>query len=119
MSETAIGTGRNAKNGQFIKGYEGGPGRKAGSRSKLSTLFLDDLKSTWERHGADVLERLARDDPAALLRTVAMLMPKDVNINMSLDVGEFANNFRSALALLGNEPALPKPRKPMRVISAD
>lgn len=69
-------------------GQSGNPmGRPPGSRNKLSTMFMDDLKDVWEREGINVLERLARDDPAALARTVASLMPKDVHLN--IDVQSF------------------------------
>jgi len=113
MSETTD-IGRNPKNGQFVMGHAGNGGRKPGARGKLSTIFLDDLKSAWERHGADVLERVARDDPAALLRTVAMLMPKDINLSLSIDPVEFAGRFRSALEMLGNPEPLPKQRRSLR-----
>ena len=41
-------------------------------------------------------------------------MPRDLNLNLAVDAIGFAANFRDALALLGNEPALPRSRRPMR-----
>jgi hypothetical protein len=76
--------GRDAKTGRFITGNNGG-GRKLGSRNKLTTEFLDDLYAKWQEHGADVLERVIRDDPAAFLRTVAQIMPKEIDVNAGSD----------------------------------
>ena len=76
--------GRDAKTGRFVRGNNGG-GRKPGSRNKLTTEFLDDLYAKWQKHGADVLERVIRDDPAAFLRTVAQLMPKEIDVNAGSD----------------------------------
>jgi hypothetical protein len=72
--------GRDAKTGRFITGNNGG-GRKLGSRNKLTTEFLDDLYAKWQKHGPDVLERVIRDDPAAFLRTVAQILPKEIDVN--------------------------------------
>jgi hypothetical protein len=104
---------RDAKNGRFIAGNSGNGGRPRGARSKLTTGFLEDLHSCWERNGADVLERVARDDPAALLRTVAQLMPSDLNVNLSVDPTAFVETFRTACSLLGN-PEPPRLRRSLR-----
>jgi hypothetical protein len=56
-----------------------------GSRNKLTAEFLDDLYAKWQEHGADVLERVIRDDPAAFLRTVAQIMPKEIDVNAGSD----------------------------------
>jgi hypothetical protein len=76
--------GRDAKSGRFVSGNNGG-GRPKGSRNKLTTEFLDDLYAKWQEHGADVLERVIRDDPAAFLRTVAQIMPKEIDVNTGSD----------------------------------
>jgi hypothetical protein len=76
--------GRDAKTGRFLTGNNGG-GRKLGSRNKLTAEFLDDLYAKWQEHGADVLERVIRDDPAAFLRTVAQIMPKEIDVNAGSD----------------------------------
>lgn len=111
----ATDIGRNPKNGQFIMGHSGNGGRKPGARSKLSTQFVEDLRDCWEKHGISALERCAIEEPGMFVRTVAGLLPRDVRIDVAIDVGEFASNFRQALQLLGNEPALPR-RKAMKVI---
>jgi hypothetical protein len=76
--------GRDAKTGRFLTANNGG-GRPKGSRNKLTTEFLDDLYAKWQEHGAEVLERVIRDDPAAFLRTVAQILPKEIDMNARSD----------------------------------
>lgn len=103
MSETAIANGRDAKNGQFIKGYKGGA-RPRGARSKLGEAFVEDLRSVWETHGKQALIDCAENEPAQFVRVLAGLLPRDVNLNMSLDVTAFASRFEAAMEMLGNGP---------------
>jgi hypothetical protein len=107
---------RDARTGRFLSGNVGGPGRERGSRSKLGSAFLEDLRDAWNEHGATALARCATEEPAQFVRVVASLMPRDVNINMAVDVTDFATKFRTACELLGNtEP--PQPRRPLRTIA--
>lgn len=115
MSDTAIVTGRDAKNGRFVAGNSGNGGRRPGARSRLGEQFLCDLRDAWNERGAEALRQCAIDDPSAFCKIVAGLLPKTIDINATVDVVGFANNFRQALAMLGNEP-VPRPKRPMRVI---
>jgi hypothetical protein len=100
--------GRDAKSGRFITGNNGG-GRKLGSRNKLTTEFIDDLYAKWQEHGADVLERVIRDDPAAFLRTVAQILPKEIDMNARSDfdgMESVAEILRKVAEEAGPEAAL-------------
>jgi hypothetical protein len=105
MSDTSEVIERDQQ-GRFLTGVKAGPGRPLGSRNKLADAFVTDLRDLWAVRGVEVLERVATDDPATLLKVVASLMPKDLNLHhdVSIDVGDFATRFRAAVALLGNEP---------------
>ena len=101
--------------GRFQSGNIGG-GRPKGSRNKLGEAFLEDLRDAWNEHGTEALKRCAIEEPAQFCRIVASLMPKDVNLNLSVDAADFATKFRSARAMLGNaEP--PEPRRSLRTIA--
>ena len=95
----------------FKPGQSGNPlGRPKGARSKFSEAFIADLAALWETQGTAVLERVARDDPSTLLRVAAGLMPSDISLTVGVSAEAFAQTFRSAQALLGNEAPPPRRR---------
>jgi hypothetical protein len=78
------------KNGTFVAGHRGGPGRPVGSRNRLAESFLADLQREWARSGKKALERTATDDPVAFTKIVAGLMPREmlasvINVNANVD----------------------------------
>ncbi len=81
---------RDPKTGQFLVGHSRCGGRQIGSRNKLTTEFLDDLYAKWRKHGAEVLDRVIRDDPAQFLKTVAAVLPKQLDETLNLNVSLFA-----------------------------
>lgn len=110
---------RDQRTGRFLPGNSGFGGRPRGSRNKLGEQFITDLRDAWAEHGPDVIARVARDDPAALLKVIASLMPKtiDLNANIGIDARNVLDAFRQAVGLLGNEP--PKVLPKVKVIDAD
>ena len=122
MSDVQISCDRNTKNGRFLSGCKPGPGRGVGSRNRLADSFIADLKLIWEAHGIAALEKCAVEQPEVLIKVVASLMPKTLDLNVAVDAGAFVEKFRTACQLLGNaEP--PRLRRslrnePMKVINA-
>jgi hypothetical protein len=106
MSDSTENIERDQKSGRFLPGNSGFGGRPRGSRNKLGEAFLEDLRDSWIEQGPRALARCAEEDPAGYCRIVASLMPKDIDVNVtgSVDVGDFAERFRGALAMLGNQP---------------
>jgi hypothetical protein len=92
--------GRNLKTGRFLTGNDAG-GRPKGSRNKLGQHFIGDLYAEWQRSGVDALKRLSAADPAAFIRTVAQILPKELEAKIDVDVGLFADikNFTEAYRL--------------------
>jgi hypothetical protein len=106
MSETSMAHGRDEKTGRFLAGNTGNGGRRPGARGKLGQAFLEDLRDAWNAHGMEALRRCATEEPAQFCRIVSNLLPRDVDINVSarVDATTFAEKFRAAVELLGNEP---------------
>jgi hypothetical protein len=72
----AIGTALKA-------GYRlGGPGRPKGSRNKLGEAFLADVYESWQKHGAETLERMIQDDPGGFVRVVANILPDKLEVDV-------------------------------------
>ena len=67
---------------QFKKGMEKvpGSGRKPGVRNRIGQKFLEDLQSEWERSGTAVLKILAVENPEALAKLAAGLLPREHDI---------------------------------------
>jgi hypothetical protein len=47
------------------------------------TLTIQALAEDFEKHGPETIERVRVQNPAAYLKVVASLLPKDVNLNVN------------------------------------
>jgi hypothetical protein len=107
-----LNNGRDTRSGRFLRGNRAGPGRPVGSRNRLATKFLDDLHKQWRKSGAEVLARVARDDPVQLMKVVAAILPREIdstlNMNVSLlaEIHDFNEAYTYALKHIGAETKL-------------
>ena len=76
----STGYGRPPVEHQF---KPGNPGRPKGSRNKFGEAFIQALADDFEKHGAEVIERVRIEKPEAYLKVIASLLPKDLNLNVS------------------------------------
>jgi len=51
------------------------------TRQKLSNMFMEGLVANFEVYGPEAIEMCRRTDPAAYLRIIASLIPKELKIN--------------------------------------
>jgi hypothetical protein len=66
---------------RFAPGQSGNPGGKQGVRKKLETKFLHDLHDAWQTQGPEVIQRLIDEKPEHILKAVAGLLPKHINVD--------------------------------------
>jgi hypothetical protein len=71
--------------GRFVRGAHNPVGRPKGMKHKLSASFLNDLALHWQSQGADILERVSKDDPATVLKVIASLVPKEMMLRLEGD----------------------------------
>jgi hypothetical protein len=63
----------------FVAGVSGNPdGRPKGSRNKLTEIFLNIVAKDFADNGAEVIERVRREDPVMYLRIVGSLVPREL-----------------------------------------
>jgi Family of unknown function (DUF5681) len=68
---------------RWVKGQSGNPaGKPVGTRNAFSAVFIGDLTASWAEHGATVLERVAKSDPARYLGVASSLIPRDVQLSI-------------------------------------
>lgn len=84
-------TQNRTKEGQFVAGWAGGPGRPPGSRSKLSETFLHTLAEDFREHGAAVIEQVRRERPHHYLSVVASLCPRQLSVEKVSPLGELSD----------------------------
>ena len=67
-------------------GQSGNPGGKpAGARNRLTAKFLTALADDFEEHGAAAIEACRQTDPAAYIRVIVALCPKQFEAGRLLD----------------------------------
>ncbi len=64
-------------------------GRPSGSRDRLTSAFIDNLADDFEANGEAAIQRCREEDPAAYLRLVASLAPKNVAVDDGVSLLDF------------------------------
>jgi hypothetical protein len=49
----------------------------------LGEAFIAALAEDFEKHGAAVIERVRHEQPAVYVRTIASLLPRDLNLSVT------------------------------------
>ena len=89
-SGTSTSKGRANLLPPWKPGQSGNPaGRPIAARQRLTDAFIKDLSEHYSRCGAEIITRVAEQDPVAYLNVVARFIPKEteltINSNINLD----------------------------------
>jgi len=79
------------RRGRFLTGNNGGPGRPSGSRNTLESEIVAAISADWQSHGAAVLEKVRKTNPAAYLRVVASLVPREILLDTRSDFSHLSD----------------------------
>ena len=65
-------------------GQSGNPaGRPKGARNRFAEAFINDFLADWEEHGAATIAVVRAEKPDVYVRTAAVLIPKEYNLNVN------------------------------------
>src|SRR5262245_40408002 len=67
---------------KFQPGQSGNPAGRPTIRTRLTERFIGDVSDAWSKHGAAVLERMAKQSPTQFAGLCAALVPKDVQVSL-------------------------------------
>src|SRR5262245_38543228 len=79
-------SGRNERNakGQYLPGVSGNPGGEPGwIRKRFTADFLTAFHEHFRHQGKRVIAKVAKQQPAAYLRCLTMLVPKEMKVEHS------------------------------------
>jgi hypothetical protein len=77
--------------GRFLTGNIGG-GRTKGARNKLGEAFIQALHDDFEAHGIEAVIKVRDEKPDQYLKVIASLLPKDVNLNLTDNLGDLSDD---------------------------
>jgi hypothetical protein len=85
----------------FAKGQSGNPlGRPRSARSKHSENFLAAFSRDFEENGERVIAQVREEQPATYLRIAADLLPRQAELDVSIDIFARAQGQLEAYRLL-------------------
>jgi hypothetical protein len=82
---------KDAETGRFLPGNIGG-GRPKGARNKLGEAFIQALHDDFEEYGIAAVKAVREEKPDQYLKVIASLLPKDVNLNLTDNLGELSDD---------------------------
>ena len=74
------------KETQWKPGQSGNPGgRPVAARTRLTAAFLNKLAEDFDTHGKKAIENCRKDNPAAYIKAIAALCPKEIELKRPME----------------------------------
>jgi hypothetical protein len=114
MNTAEAAPGRDQTTGQFLKGFRGGPGRRPGSKNRITEEFLKLFAADVTKHGAAVIEAVRTEKPDVYLRIWSDLLPKEATLDVTIgldsellrDAATALEAYRTLADVIGANPRL-------------
>ena len=82
--ETIDNEDKSSKPWKFQPGNKASPGRPKGARSRLQENFLAALADDFAEYGVQAIQTMRAEKPSEYIKTVASLMPKQLELDRPL-----------------------------------
>jgi hypothetical protein len=92
-------------------------GRPVGARGRFSQQFIEDMRLSWEKHGATVMDRVAVEYPDRYLGIAAHLIPREIEATISASVGSLSAEDLAILQAIREAIPDANSRSPAEVLS--
>lgn len=100
-------TEENKRPQWFRPGQSGNPaGRPKGARAKLGEAFLEAMHADFQANGAAAIVAVRTDKPDAYLKTIAMILPKELKVSVDpldelddADLDKYIKQLAAAISL--------------------
>jgi hypothetical protein len=100
--------GRDTKSGRFMAGNKLSPGRKIGSKPRLSEKIIQSLTKQWQKHGDRYWDKLEKEDFALFMKlsvhagvTKHVEISAHVDVAMRADIATFAASYTELQSIIG------------------
>ena len=108
---------RRVKGRMWVAGQSRNPaGRPVGARGRFSQQFIEDMRASWERHGATVMDRVAVEYPDRYLGIAAHLIPKEVTATIEAGSGVLDVECMAILQAIKDSVPSANDRSPQEVL---
>ena len=108
---------RRVNGRMWVAGQSGNPaGRPVGARGRFLQQFIEDMRASWERHGATVMDRVAVEYPDRYLGIAAHLIPKEVTATIEAGSGVLDLECMAILQAIKDSVPCANDRSPQEVL---
>jgi hypothetical protein len=90
--------------------------RPVGARGRFSQQFIEDMRASWERHGAMVMDRVAVEYSDRYLGIAAHLIPKEVTAAIEAGSGVLDLECMAILQAIKDSVPCANDRSPQEVL---